>query len=473
MNYLDLVKLYKTLPSLRRFQNSCEVLNMNGVKLTIEDVVKAALINNLNVLFIGEKGDGKTELMRDIQYTLFGGNGTWIRADRSLKIDKILSDFNLEKIVSGEGKVSEAKELRKEYIQSPITFIDEFNRMPEITQNELFSLTDGTFSYDGKQVKLGINGYHVVIASANPGAKYIGTFLSDPALLDRFHLIINFSNYQPEIIDLSNIVLEFNSPRCQPFTQLNDYTNTIIQLWNGVKYLNLTLDGLLSVLFLRKGVDYCESGKGSHSKIKMAAYIPGQICEGCHSAGGSCGKVFPLSTRGLLNVKCLAAGLKVVSDSKRKNVEHPDIDYLEIFNAYSLIAGCSGIIDERWVGSKYYGDIGLFINLVLKEYTNAFENKKNEIGGAFKEALEGKLSEEMLTYFDGMWGWLKELLLLYNTASQVIGEGGIFAYKKKEKVDELLTDSRLKGLIPVSLLKILCKRKSPEEFIVPELNEQY
>jgi len=162
------------------------------------------MISRLNILIMGEKGEGKTQLATEINNTYFGGRGTFIRAHPDLKTKDIYTALNLEKLSSAKGDTHQALEV-VEAARNPLTILDEINRVPQITQNQALSILDGYINLPEKneQVFFGIDGFHLSIATANVGRSYSGTFPFDPAYLDRSHLIINVDNFPPKKIILN------------------------------------------------------------------------------------------------------------------------------------------------------------------------------------------------------------------------------------------------------------------------------
>ena len=111
MNYLELIDKLRRLPQPKIYKNSTEVCRIKGTPLNLWDVVTAALIARLNILLVGERGEGKTQLATEINDTYFGGRGTLIRAHPDLKIKDIYTALNLEKLASAKGDTHQALEI--------------------------------------------------------------------------------------------------------------------------------------------------------------------------------------------------------------------------------------------------------------------------------------------------------------------------------------------------------------------------
>lgn len=119
MRYKELLEKVKDLPKFPVYRNSSEVVNLGG-SLGIEDVVLAGVLAELNILLIGERGEGKTQIMDDVNNSLFGGRGTYIRARPDMRTKELYEFFDIKKL---------RRELA-DLIKAPLTMIDEINRAP-------------------------------------------------------------------------------------------------------------------------------------------------------------------------------------------------------------------------------------------------------------------------------------------------------------------------------------------------------
>ena len=168
--------LEKALSSLRfqHYINSTEILNVGGISLITEDIMKATLIGKLNTLLIGETGEGKTQLEKDL-LGLFGNEGLFILGRNDMRVRDLFQMINLEAFHSGKAKTSAELVELTEAVNYRIAIVDELTRcIPEV-QNQLFNLFDGYVEINGQIHKLGEGGYNVGIASGNVGnGRYIG-----------------------------------------------------------------------------------------------------------------------------------------------------------------------------------------------------------------------------------------------------------------------------------------------------------
>jgi MoxR-like ATPase len=165
------------------YVNSRIVGTVGGVPLTVSDAVNAVQLAQLNVFLAGKKGTGKTQLMRDLYLNRYGKKGDLIEGRPDLKADEIYKRVNLKKLREATSS-DELIELA-ESTQFPFLGVDELNRCPEVTQNELLTIMNGETLYKGKPITLG-KGFRVGMATGNLGnGGYVGTFKIDDALADR------------------------------------------------------------------------------------------------------------------------------------------------------------------------------------------------------------------------------------------------------------------------------------------------
>ena len=437
MSYAELINKIRKLPQPAVYKNSTEVCRIGGVSLTLWDVITAGVISGLNILIVGEKGEGKTQLAQDVNSTYFGGKGTFIRAHPDLKTRDIYTALNLEKLASSKGDTHEALEIA-ESIKNPLSILDEINRVPQITQNQALSILDGYISLPEKNenIFLGVNGYHIGIATANLGRTYSGIFPFDPAYLDRSHLIINVDNFPPTTKDLITIQQQDINPRVKK-SEVTDYTDEIIQIWQQLKNMSLSLDGLIADLYLKKGLDYC-SRSPTKRKSSVRDDIP-NMCQACLSEGTSgalgenCGYLIPTTTRSFKAYKALAFGLTLVSDAKSETFQGRLPGYREILEAFRLTAPYSGILDPSWIRREHHGNPYLALNSLYPKIKLSIEEKAPYIKKAFSNAISGKLSFEEIEALEEEWKWMEDILSEINRIAHS-SKGGLLEDIKEGKI---------------------------------------
>ena len=195
---------------LKTYRNETPVVEINGYQMKIEDTVASSLLGGLNLLLVSERGEGKTQILYDVLYGIFGGKGTYIRASPDMEIKDVYTALNLEKLKQKEGTTEDIVKI-VEQAKNPFTAIDELNRAPPIVQNQLLNILDGYIEVRGKRYDLGVDidgeKYHMGIATVNLGNhRYLGTFGIDAAILDRFGVVLDLDYYSPKVEDLIEIL---------------------------------------------------------------------------------------------------------------------------------------------------------------------------------------------------------------------------------------------------------------------------
>ncbi len=399
---------------------------MNGVDLTVWDVLTAAVISNLNTLLLGERGEGKTQLQNDLKNSYFGGKVTYIRMRDSLRVKDLFEVYNIGKLLEGKGTVLEAKE-KTRAISNPMTLIDEINRAHEKVQNQVFDICDGYIIFDGpngpEKIQLGVpiegkNYFHAVVASANIGAaRYTGTSPIDPALLDRSHLILNVDQFSPTAIDHSLILAEATSPKVIEY-QNSDHTADIIEIHRGVNGVKLSLDAMLALVYVKKGLSHClHKDNPSHSKESILKVMPA-FCEGCNELGKGCGYTFPASVRTMKATALLARGLKVVADSKSDEIQTLRVRHQDVLEAFTLVAPYAGMLDSQWVDKEFFGNDQYAIKKISETIAKDMKSLSPRMKKAFTDAQKGELTKDTKDSFTNRWGWFGDVLAAFNTAAK-------------------------------------------------------
>jgi MoxR-like ATPase len=421
--YESLVQKVRALPESKIYRNSTPVLTLDGIPLTIWDVTKAAVLSNLNTLITGERGDGKTLLENEVK-RLFDGRATYIRMKDNLRVQDIYEAFSLEKLSSGKGTTHDARVMTGS-VENPLTIIDEVNRGHEKVQNQVFDICDGYIVYDAKKKLLGVpiadgRNYHVVVSSANIGnQRYQGVSPIDSALLDRHHLILNTDNYTPSGVDLAVISLEAKTPKVLDLND-GDHTPEVIEIAKGIENMDVSLDGRISQIFLKKGLEFC-TRSDNKSKQSVLGRLP-VLCEGCHYLGDGCGYILPVSTRSFIATEILGKGLKLVTDAKRETVEDTSIGYNAILAAFRLITPYGGMLDQNWLDTQYKGNPHFAIEDISRNISTEIEGKRELIQKSFSDALSGKLSTQTVDRFKDRWEFFGGILKEFNSIAAKEGD---------------------------------------------------
>lgn len=154
--------------------------------------LRSLIKNDMNILFIGESGIGKTQRMIDIVESM----GLTYMYYNTPTLDPHLDFLGIPKSVSNKNDEDDhfimlkPKEL---YKKNPhVIILDEINRAPKKITNALMELIQSK-SINGKK----LDRLKCIICSMNPTDSEITQYnveILDPAIRDRFHSIIELSN---------------------------------------------------------------------------------------------------------------------------------------------------------------------------------------------------------------------------------------------------------------------------------------
>ncbi len=398
MSYEDLRDI-----RFRNYRNTTEVINVGGVSLTTEDVLKAALISRLNVYLIGETGGGKTQIENDV-LALFGNKGFFEQGRNDLEIREMFTRLNLGKIRSGEAKnTEEIKELTAK-VNHPVFIVDELTRCIPAVQNQFFNLFDGFITIDGVRYPLGSHNYSIGLASGNVGnGRYVGVSETDRALLDRMHLILDLDNFDTQPRDDLEILASKEDPRVSA-SESDDKTEKILRLREETSKRKIPLIDYVAALYLRKGLDYLESVPGN-SKRKVKNAWPQVVQD--RSKGSDEALIFPISPRAAISYLTLAKALEAVAESKGAKVE----DHLQVFlDTFTLAGAYSGVLNPMEVNQNHYGNPYIAMQAIAQGIKKEFEDRKDLISASIGMAQDGKLESKILNEFKGRWSFMKALL---------------------------------------------------------------
>jgi hypothetical protein len=390
---------------LKTYRNGTTVVEINGYQMKIDDIVASSLLGGLNLLLVSERGEGKTQILYDVLYGVFGGKGTYIRASPDMEIKDIYTALNLEKLKQKKGTTEDIVKI-VERAKNPFTAIDELNRAPPIVQNQLLNILDGYIEVRGKRYDLGVDidgeKYHMGIATVNLGNnRYLGTFGIDAAILDRFGVILDLDYYPPKVEDLIEIL---DSERPKLKEPLNyDRSEEVFEGYKNIKRRELPFEAYVVLLYLREGVDYISYEP--YSQRKTGGILP----EGVHEGGDIQRIMRPISIRAMKNFSQLYKSLTYVAELKGYPTEE-DYYFSNVLETLKLILPYSGSLKKEIVDAKYYGNPVLATEDIIKELEKKIDAIKDKIVLAISEKKKGILSKDKLDNFDGEWGFLKTLL---------------------------------------------------------------
>jgi len=184
--------------------------NYRTLELSVCDLIFAIEIAGLNSLLLSDTGRGKTQLMSDIAWHHYGGDqeqgdANWADGRPSFDITDLFERTQVD-LESGKFDSETARQVKDDRIRRMFFGVDEINRAPNPRQNEYFDLADGKYTFNGKRLNLGKEGYAIFMATANlnkMNGDFSGTFELDRALLNRAHVTIDLDHpdFRPTVED--------------------------------------------------------------------------------------------------------------------------------------------------------------------------------------------------------------------------------------------------------------------------------
>ncbi|MFA5887564.1 MAG: AAA family ATPase [Candidatus Nanoarchaeia archaeon] len=363
--------------------------------LNVTDMAIAAVLGGLNLLLVGDTGCGKTQLAKDIYNYYFGGNkkengnGVFMRGRPDLDVyNEIFTELNIER----------ATRVLTDSIESVIYLVDELNRCPPVGQNQFFGLGDGTMDYNGRAIKIGKEGYHILVATANIGnGEFSGTFNTDKALYNRAHIAIDFdfAMYKPTLED--NVLLDamFTANPNVKDSRKRDLTDRIIQASREIA--DIAKDPGRDILavknYLQFGLDNCMAAGCKEKKWP-------QSCQDCDKnkgkKKGSNGKeedtygicsLVRAPVRRTINATIkYAASLYYLAKLKDPNVS---IDGAELmFKAFEMTGAYQQILNPTILQMDYAGENPRMMSEVAGMLRRDFEENRFFINAKMEAELD-------------------------------------------------------------------------------------
>ena len=368
--------------NLQHYKNS----RIAFANLTPADLAKAAVLAPLNLLLIGDTGTGKTQLAEGVYNGYFkgnkreGGNGVLIRAHPEIDIyNEIFTELNIEK----------ARRDLTDNVDSLVYMVDEINRAPPVAQNQFFGLGDGAMDYKGKSIKLGKEGYHVLIATANLGnGEFQGTFNTDKALYNRLNIALDFDT--PELkptekdrIELDKLVAD---PRVKT-SEKRDISQKVISASQEIAKIssNLGLEERAAVNYLRFGLDNCQKyGKKDKSWPRAC-----QDCEYNHEENSLCSLTRePSGERVISTTKRYAAALYFLAKLKDPKIEIDPVDL--IFKSFELAGTYQFLLNPQTLKQQYFDQNPKMMANVMEQLKKDFRENEDYILASMGAAEKGK-----------------------------------------------------------------------------------
>jgi len=390
-------------------------LNTNPVfgNLNVTDLVIAGVLGDLNILVIGNTGTGKTQLANDIYNYYFGkdkkinGQGIKIRAHPEIDIyNEIFTRLNIEK----------AQRELTENCDALIYFVDELNRCPPVAQNQFFGLGDGMMDFHGNSIRLGKEGYNLLLATANLGnGEYQGTFETDKALYNRFAIVIDFDypQFKPTKEDRMLIdLLRAADPRVKE-APVRDISSKILQANKEIEEIarNPGLEALAVINFFKFGLENC-------LKYNSKEKIWPLSCQDCnHNKGdkNQPSEIADYSICSLINAptqRTINATLKYAAAlqylMKLKNPNEPVNTRDLLFKAFELTGAYQYLLNPGVLKQEFCDQNPKMMAAVVDKLKSDYSNVEEFIVAGLEAAEQGQKLEEFFEY-DGRIGNYNEL----------------------------------------------------------------
>ncbi|MBI5798021.1 hypothetical protein HZA98_03915 [Candidatus Woesearchaeota archaeon] len=335
------------------------------LELSLSDLVAAAEISGLNIFFVSDTGMGKTQLVRDIYTTHFGGeaHGNFLVGRPETRVMDL---FERQQVDLSSGKYdSDAARQLSDRTKAAINVVDEINRAPPPVQVDFFDLAMGDYAFKGRPIPLGEEGYALFLATANMNKSgdngFSGTFAMDRALLNRMPLTIDIDNkaFQPTTEDKIAIHHASLDPRIKS-AEPRDLTQEILaahkQIASTARQQSIEADLFSAVL--DKGLDYCRQDKLNQEK---QGTFPMKCLE-CPHGKDICSATKHASERSIQSILMLAKGMSHMLELKYGEVEMPLLDVLT--EAYRFTA-FHGNLNDITLEEKYAGRRQLMMDALV------------------------------------------------------------------------------------------------------------
>lgn len=355
--------------------------------LNVTDAVVAGVLSGLGILLVGDTGTGKSQLAKDIYNYYFngnkkeGGNGIFIKARLDIDIyNEIFTELNINKA---------SRELT-ETIDSLVFNVDELNRNPTIAQNQFFGLGDGSMDYNGRSIRLGRDGYKLLIATANIGnGEFQGTFETDKALYNRMPISIDFDHemYKPlEEDEMFIDDLREADPNIKEAPR-RDISDKIIEASREISRmtLDLGLEEKAIINYLRFGLDNCRE-KGKKGKVWP---INCQDCKNNKDGKYLSSLIKAPLRRSVNSTVRYAAALDYLSKLKDPKQKTDPVDLM--FKAFEVTGAYQMLLNPQILRQEYYDQNPKMMADVAAKLKEDFRKNEDYIIASLEESKKGKV----------------------------------------------------------------------------------
>ena len=406
--------LEKKLDELKftNYINTNPVMQIDGKPIYVEDLVKAGLIGKLNTFIVGESGEGKTQIEKDVM-ALAGNKATFILGRDDMDVRALFTTMGTD--IKKVKTLAELRQFTKK-LGYNIFVVDELTRCLPQVQNNLFNLFDGIVEVDGTECELG-DGFSVGLASGNVGnGKYFGAHKTERGLNDRMHLFFDIDNIPTLPEDDFEIDTKYKDPRVKN-SKGKDRMNIVKDLHEQVKEEDISLIPYVMAWYFKKGLDYIPNFPGE-SKRKIKDVWPNLDLSklGTHEKGSDYDLIFPMSKRSGLSALELTRALSLIAKAKgAKDINYKDL----ILDVFKVTLPYQGILNPAKVDTNFYGNPYLAMEGIIQGIEGELRYKPSgsdltrivAIEEAISLAQKGKLYDKLnQDYFEGRWKFMQNIL---------------------------------------------------------------
>jgi len=388
--------------SLKWIEDNCAIyLNTNvsgGIAgLHTTDLVVAGVLAGMSVLVGGQYGSGKSQLATDIYRHIFGGpkldggEGVIIDVNPSTEIMEATNNIYINYIGKNRDGIIAPETKLSPKVTALFHFIDEINRTPTIKQNQFYPLLNGHITHEGKKFDIGHSGYRAVMATANLGnGLYQGTFDFDPALKNRFGIVIdtNYNMFGSTEDDRGLILLLREANPGIKSAPIRDISQKIIVAHNEIKASSsaLSLTEKAVLWYIEEGLRTC---------LKKGVDKEGELwfeeCRDCSQKTDikkpSCYFIGRPVNRTLDATRLYAASLAFLAKLKNPDVKIDGVDLM--FKSFELTAAYQPFSNPDAL-QGYRGGFSRFMSDVVGTLKSDFNENRDYIMAFLESAEEGK-----------------------------------------------------------------------------------
>ncbi len=390
------------------YQNSTELMNINGSPFYMNDFVDACLYGRLNLFLQGDTGSGKTQLAKDAM-DYFPEKSMFVLGRNDMDTRELFQQINLEKIKTA----ASSQELREltDKVDYNLFVVDELPNCVPAVRAQLFNLFDGFIEINGKTYPIG-KGYSVGVATGNIGQKFTESSNDiGRALKDRMHVTIDTDYFKPTAWDTYNILSSNTNPRVD-FTNKQEnggLEKQVLKAHNEVVSGEIPFEKLLIANYLIHGLDYVNIDGKETTKTKLKDSWPSAITN--HGRGSDEALVMPVSPRAAKSIIRLSQAFDYIAREKGASEKSIKDSYFDsMMQAFKFVGAYSGILNDMAVRENFGNDKYSAMDALIQTTSTQYNSQVENISAGLGMIADGKKSKKILDKFSGRWGFMKSFL---------------------------------------------------------------